>query len=137
MFGRRIIRPKYSQTNGIFPANCASRSIRGTASTFIFRPKKQIFGRKVLHYFGRKILLVRPKDSRIRFRKHICHGIDTQLHDFTHLPSAISLHSPCPLTMDAGLNSRSYSCKVVTQLPLLSPNSFCMKRDLTARCGTI
>ena len=38
--------------------------------------------------------------------------------------------------MEASLNLRSYSCKAVTQLPLRSPNSFCMKRDLTSGCGT-
>lgn len=45
--------------------------------------------------------------------------------------SRTNLHNPWPLTIWAGVISKSYSCKEVTQLALFSPSSYCTNRFLT------
>ena len=53
------------------------------------------------------------------------------------LDSTASLHNPSPFTILVSLISISYYWRAITQLPLLSPTSFCTNRDLTFKWGTI
>ena len=93
LFGRTNFRPKnYSAEKLIRPTVLAERDFPGklcksfntrNGVNFYLSAEKTNIRPKRFTLFRPKILLVRPKESKIRFRKRICHGIDTQLHDFT------------------------------------------------------